>query len=422
MNPSAILAAALVWAAVLAIGWHYLVAPFPPPARRPPATRRRRSTPPRFTPPHRDPTMTLHIRPHLLTLLGAVMALSCGATVATAQTKDQRHQAAQLAAVDSARDAAASAATLDSAAGAALSRFCGTKTSYSYTYIRAVCAYPSQAKVKRTLVSRTLARGDSIERAFAVLFVPPAPSKDSTVVVKPPTDSVPSQPPVITPEPTKPPVVVVDSTPAQPPTPAPAPSTGKVGPATIAELPRSIPPDTVAPSARQVRIAGTNLQAALDGALPGDELLAPPDAVYVCNCTLPNKGASTSWITLRTDTTLVTVNGRMTPSAAAARHLAKVLTPNNQSAIATALGAHHWRLLGIEIGGTPAADEINGILRLGDGSTAQNCTIARRARPDRRSRLCARPLQPGGASLPVAAERDVGDRRLLVLRLSLEQR
>jgi uncharacterized protein YjdB len=146
--------------------------------------------------------------------------------------------------------------------------------------------------------------------------------------------------------------------------------------ATPAELPRASVSTTYPTPARQVRVgAGANLQSAIDAAQPGDELLLAPGATFTGNFVLPNKGSSTSWITIRTDVSDATLGApgtRMTPSRASSANLAKVITPNNWPAIATDLSAHHYRLTGIELTGATDAYDVNGILRLGDGTGAQN--------------------------------------------------
>jgi len=148
------------------------------------------------------------------------------------------------------------------------------------------------------------------------------------------------------------------------------------GVANLAELPRASVATTYPTPVRQVRVAaGANLQSALDAAQPGDELLLAPGATFTGNFILPNKGSSTAWITIRTDVSDATIGApgtRMTPSRASNANLARILTPNNMAAIATALSAHHYRLTGLELAGTSAASEISGILRFGDGSSAQN--------------------------------------------------
>lgn len=174
-------------------------------------------------------------------------------------------------------------------------------------------------------------------------------------------------------------IAILDSAVIRPdtaPAPAPPPVTGMVGPAKVAELPRTTPADASPGCTTIVRVvAGGDLQAALTSATPGVCVYLAPGATFVGNFILPDKGSGSSWITLRTDVTdamIGTPGTRMTPARAATANLARILTPNNQPALATALSAHHWRVTGIELGGTATADEINGIIRLGDGSSAQN--------------------------------------------------
>lgn len=179
-------------------------------------------------------------------------------------------------------------------------------------------------------------------------------------------------------------LTVIDTTtvtsPTEPTSPTSPTSPGGTGTlqavATLAELPRASVATTYPTPLRQVRVpAGANLQTAINAAQPGDELLLAPGATYVGNFILPNKGPSTAWITIRTDVSDAAIGApgtRMTPSRAASANLAKILTPINMAAIATALSAHHYRITGVEIGGTAAASEISGIVRFGDGSSAQN--------------------------------------------------
>ena len=89
-------------------------------------------------------------------------------------------------------------------------------------------------------------------------------------------------------------------------TPAPSVPTGasggSYGSATAAELPRVTVNTAYPAAARQIRVpAGANLQAAIDAAQAGDELLLAPGAVYSGNFYLRNKGALNGWITIRTD-------------------------------------------------------------------------------------------------------------------------
>ena len=146
--------------------------------------------------------------------------------------------------------------------------------------------------------------------------------------------------------------------------------------ATMAALPRASVATAYPSPVRQVRVAaGANLQAAIDNAQPGDELLLAPGATFTGNFRLPNKGSSTAWITIRSDVSDAALGApgtRMTPSRAASANLAKIVTPNNVPAIATMLSASHYRLTGINFGAVSPAFDVNGIIRLGDGSGAQN--------------------------------------------------
>lgn len=163
-----------------------------------------------------------------------------------------------------------------------------------------------------------------------------------------------------------------DASPASQASPAPA------------ELPRVIVATEYPAGGRAVRVgARADLQAALDAARPGDVLLLPPGATYVGNFLLRDKGASGGapaggWIVIRTDlpdASLGAAGTRMTPSRAASLTLARVLSPNYSAAIGTDAGAHHWRLTGLEIGTTPAATQMNMLVRFGEGTERQR-TVA----------------------------------------------
>jgi hypothetical protein len=118
--------------------------------------------------------------------------------------------------------------------------------------------------------------------------------------------------------------------------------------------------------------AGGNLQAALDAAQPGDVLLLEAGASFVGNFILPAKTGS-GWIVIRSstaDANLPAAETRITPSYAAV--LPKIVSPNADPALRTAPRAHHYRLIGIEV--TVAANwpEHYSIVKLGDGTSAQN--------------------------------------------------
>ncbi len=120
--------------------------------------------------------------------------------------------------------------------------------------------------------------------------------------------------------------------------------------------------------------SGPELQSALTSAQPGDTILLARGVVYTGNFTLPDRGPSTdsgqpggSMITVRTsgDEGLARDGERVLPSMAPL--LAKIQSGNGAPAIQTAPGAHHWRLLLVEIVGNGFGD----LVTLGDGGGAQ---------------------------------------------------
>ena len=124
-----------------------------------------------------------------------------------------------------------------------------------------------------------------------------------------------------------------------------------------------------AEAADRVVRAGDDLQAALNAAAPGDTLLLEAGAEFIGNFVLPVKTGST-FITVRSATPDGSVpgpGGRITPAHAGV--LAKIRSSNTMSALRTAPGAHHWRLMLLEF---PSNREGYGeILQIGDGSSAQ---------------------------------------------------
>jgi len=113
--------------------------------------------------------------------------------------------------------------------------------------------------------------------------------------------------------------------------------------------------------------AGADLQAALDAAQPGDEILLAPGATYLGTFTLPRKAAD-QYIVIRTDAAPDMLPGpglRTSPSYAAV--LAKLKSAGTSGAISAEPGAHHWRLENLEIEGNPAG--IGDIVVLGGSET-----------------------------------------------------
>jgi len=134
--------------------------------------------------------------------------------------------------------------------------------------------------------------------------------------------------------------------------------------------PTPAPTPTPAASGNVVAVpAGGNLQAAIDAAQPGDTILLTPGATYAGNFVLPVKSGS-DYVTIRSgaaDSVLPADGVRITPD-----YVGRL--PKVQGGIAgmpafqTAPGAHHYRLLFLEIVSSYAE---NNILALGDGNPTQ---------------------------------------------------
>ena len=128
-------------------------------------------------------------------------------------------------------------------------------------------------------------------------------------------------------------------------------------------------------AARTIRVrAGGDLRRAIEQARPGDTVVLEAGASFTGPFTLPNKGASEEWITLRSstpDSQLPGESERVSPSHAPL--LAKLLAPGGgEAALQTAPGAHHWRLVGLEIRPARADALVYDLVKLGDGSNAQD--------------------------------------------------
>jgi hypothetical protein len=115
-----------------------------------------------------------------------------------------------------------------------------------------------------------------------------------------------------------------------------------------------------------------DLQAAINAANPGDTIRLQAGATFVGNFVLPAKGgSSTSFITIRTsaaDAVLPGSTTRMTPAYAG--QLPKLRSPNSAPALATASGAHHYRIQFLEF--LANYKGMGDIIQLGDGSSKQN--------------------------------------------------
>ena len=111
---------------------------------------------------------------------------------------------------------------------------------------------------------------------------------------------------------------------------------------------------------------GGNLQQAINDASSGDTIALAAGATFTGAFTLPAKNGD-ALITIRTagDSGLPPEGARVSPAAAPS--LAKIRQAGGAPVITTAAGAHHWRLMLLEVQGTGGND----LVALGDGSGAQ---------------------------------------------------
>ena len=144
--------------------------------------------------------------------------------------------------------------------------------------------------------------------------------------------------------------------------------------ATLPESPRVFLDTTYSPPVGNTIVvnAGGNLQAALNNAVPGDTIVLQAGVTFTGPFTLPNKGASTAWIYVRSSaySSLPSPGNRVSPADAA--NMPKIVgVGSNATAVQTQAGAHHFRFVGIEFKPTSGSFTY-GIIQLGNGETALN--------------------------------------------------
>jgi hypothetical protein len=130
------------------------------------------------------------------------------------------------------------------------------------------------------------------------------------------------------------------------------------------------PPAATSEGPATIRVgAGGDLQAALDRARGGDVIELASGASFSGNFVLPAK-TGTRYTILRTASTagLPAAAARIDPSYSG--KLARIFSPNGTPALRTADGAHHWRLMLLELG--PNGSSAGDILVLGDATAAQS--------------------------------------------------
>lgn len=128
--------------------------------------------------------------------------------------------------------------------------------------------------------------------------------------------------------------------------------------------------DPAAPRRTVPVTAGGDLQAAIDAAQPGDDIVLAPGATFSGSFTLPRRAAADGWVTIRSGGTLPPRGTRAT--AADAREMARVQARGTAPALRTAPGAHHYRLIGLDITAAPGTRRMVSLVQLGDGGQAQN--------------------------------------------------
>lgn len=154
--------------------------------------------------------------------------------------------------------------------------------------------------------------------------------------------------------------------------PSEAPALAVAATTVAPELPRTtMNTDWVEPTGRRLRVpAGGNLQAVIDSARGGDVILLQAGAVYRGNFRLRSKPAGSAWITIMTDTPLPAPGTRMTPARAAT--LAKLVAVTTEPTLFTRTGAHHYRIVGVEITApTSITSMASAIVAFGYGGSPQ---------------------------------------------------
>lgn len=134
-----------------------------------------------------------------------------------------------------------------------------------------------------------------------------------------------------------------------------------------ATRPRRAAATAVASKSVTVR-AGEDLQAALNRARPGDEVVLEAGATFVGNFVLPVRPGATEYVTVRSSRAGELAEGRRV-SPADAPLMARLATPNAGAALSAPPGSSYFRFQGIEFTQGPGTLEFTySIVELGDGS------------------------------------------------------
>jgi hypothetical protein len=133
----------------------------------------------------------------------------------------------------------------------------------------------------------------------------------------------------------------------------------------------------VAPTGRTITVrAGGSVQNAINAAVPGDVILLQAGATFTGNFYLPKK-SGTGWITIRSsasDGVLPKPGTRIQSSQAG--YLPKLVSPNGSAALRTVAGAHHYRIVGVEITAKSSITSAVQLVSIGSGSASRQGTLA----------------------------------------------
>lgn len=142
---------------------------------------------------------------------------------------------------------------------------------------------------------------------------------------------------------------------------------------TNVELPRVYIDTTYTPPTGGVVTvsAGQDLQAAINSAPLNSTIQLQAGAVWTGNYTLPNKSGS-GWLVIKSTGSLPAPGTRVSPANAGA--MGRIQSNNAEAALRTDPGAHHYRLIGLEIGVQAGTPNNYGLLKLGDSTNVQTAS------------------------------------------------
>ena len=114
--------------------------------------------------------------------------------------------------------------------------------------------------------------------------------------------------------------------------------------------------------------AGGDLQAAIDDARPGDEIVLAAGAEFRGNFVLRNKGRGDGWITVRSSAMdkLPRYGTRVSPKMAGM--MPKIVAPKVEPAITAERSAHNYRLMGLEVTVPPRTPANWVLIQIGEGT------------------------------------------------------